>query len=657
MAHQSLYRRYRPQRFEEIKGQDHVVRALRNAAAEDRVGHAYLFSGPRGTGKTSTARILAKVLNCTASEGGEPCGTCESCGAIEAGTSFDVTELDAASNRRIDDVRDLIATTALASPGRTRMYILDEVHMLTKEASAALLKTLEEPPEHVTFVLATTDPQLVLPTIRSRTQHLEFTLLPADDLTSLVDEVVADAGLDVGGDGVARALRDGAGSARDTLSALDRIVASGGVVDEGESIVELMDALADRDTGAALVALHGAIERGRDPRVVGEQLLSELRDSFLVLMQGDAAHLTDAVRERVRGHADRLRAPAITRALEAVGEALVEMRQSADPRVPLEVALVRLTRPELDPAPASLVERIERLERQGRAGGGAEAPANSAPPTTSDATDPSTPKGSSPAAAARAQLAATSGPSVGQDTSTASIESRDTESGGSTDAPDPATRRRPALGRRRTRSETPPEDTPAGVDDTGPPPARPEASDEVLPAEPSPTDSTAATESSPESPEPPTRDELTLAWGDKLLDNMRPKIRALYAAGRFTSVEDGVAQFALPNDTHRGRCEQFRSDVEAALVAHFGKAVSIALVVDDGDGHSAPGSSDAPASGATGARGGSTSVGDVEADDDDEEAVDVDELEDADTASSGVDQLAEVFGSVDVVEEPEKGTS
>ena len=131
MAHQSLYRRYRPQRFDEIKGQPHIVRALRNSAAEDRVGHAYLFSGPRGTGKTSTARILAKVLNCTDVVAGEPCGVCDSCVAIEAGNSFDVTELDAASNRRIDDIRDLIATTALASPGRTRMYILDEVHMLS----------------------------------------------------------------------------------------------------------------------------------------------------------------------------------------------------------------------------------------------------------------------------------------------------------------------------------------------------------------------------------------------------------------------------------------------------------------------------------------------------------------------------------------------
>src|SRR3954466_7615254 len=165
MAHQSLYRRYRPGRFAELRGQDHVVRVLRNAVREDRGGHAYLFSGPRGTGKTSTARILAKVLNCAAPVDGEPCLQCESCIAVEAGTSFDVHELDAASNNKVDDIRELIEHVVLATPGRTKLYILDEVHMLSAAASAALLKTLEEPPPNVLFVLATTDPQKVLETI------------------------------------------------------------------------------------------------------------------------------------------------------------------------------------------------------------------------------------------------------------------------------------------------------------------------------------------------------------------------------------------------------------------------------------------------------------------------------------------------------------
>ena len=182
MAYQSLYRRYRPRRFGELRGQDHVVRALRNAVRDDRVGHAYLFSGPRGTGKTSSARILAKVLNCERPVDGEPCCECASCLAVEAGTSYDVHELDAASNNGVDAMRDLIDKAMLGTPGRHKVYILDEVHMLSKAAEAALLKTLEEPPSHVVFVLATTDPQKVSPTIVSRTQHLQFHLLPMDEL-------------------------------------------------------------------------------------------------------------------------------------------------------------------------------------------------------------------------------------------------------------------------------------------------------------------------------------------------------------------------------------------------------------------------------------------------------------------------------------------
>src|SRR6266513_2475330 len=197
MAYQSLYRRYRPQRFSELRGQDHVSRTLRNAVREGRVAHAYLFSGPRGTGKTSSARILAKVLNCAAPADGEPCGVCESCVEVAAGTSLDVHELDAASNNGVEAMRDLVARAALGTPGRWKVYIVDEVHMLSTAASNALLKTLEEPPGHVVFVLATTDPQRVIPTIRSRTQHFEFRLLSGTALADLVRHVQDDAGLDV----------------------------------------------------------------------------------------------------------------------------------------------------------------------------------------------------------------------------------------------------------------------------------------------------------------------------------------------------------------------------------------------------------------------------------------------------------------------------
>ncbi|HEY4417959.1 MAG TPA: DNA polymerase III subunit gamma/tau, partial [Pseudonocardia sp.] len=385
MAYQSLYRRYRPRRFSELRGQDHVARALQNAVREGRVGHAYLFSGPRGTGKTSIARILAKALNCTDLQDGEPCLVCDSCVSIEAGTSYDVQELDAASNNKVDDIADLIGKVALGSPGRTKVYILDEVHMLTPAASATLLKTLEEPPAHVVFVLATTDPHKLLPTIRSRTQHFDFHLLPADVLAEHVAWVIADAGLDVDEDGIQYVLRVGGGSARDTLSALDR-VAAGGMVDEGESLDDLIDALAESDSGKALAAVSSAVSVGRDPRVLGEELLGRMRDIFLVRMRAGVAHLPEAEVTRVEGWAERLGDRATTRVLEVIGDALIDMRQAPDPRVPLEVALVRLTRPTTDASVESLLARVERLE-QALASGGLPVPAagGAAPPPAAPA--------------------------------------------------------------------------------------------------------------------------------------------------------------------------------------------------------------------------------------------------------------------------------
>src|SRR4051794_24587764 len=287
MSYQPLSRRSRPRRFAEVRGQDHIVTALRNAVREGRVGHAYLLSGPRGTGKTTTARILAKVLNCEDVIDGEPCGVCASCTGIEQGTSFDVFELDAASNNGVEAIRTLIEKAQLGSPGRTKVYILDEVHMLSTAASNALLKTLEEPPDHVVFVLATTDPQKVLATIKSRTQHFDLHLLPAADLEALVDDVVKDAGLDLSPEGRDHVLRVGGGSARDTLSALDQVVAAGGVPDDVSVLDELVEALCERDTGRALTAVDAAIATGRTPRILGENLVGRLRDVFLAAVRAD----------------------------------------------------------------------------------------------------------------------------------------------------------------------------------------------------------------------------------------------------------------------------------------------------------------------------------------------------------------------------------
>ena len=226
------------------------MRALRSAVRDDRVSHAYLFSGPRGTGKTSSARILAKALNCEAPVDGEPCGTCTSCVEITQGSSLNVHELDAASNNGVDAMRDLVAHAGLGTPGRWKVYIVDEVHMLSTAAANALLKTLEEPPSHVVFVLATTDPQKVPPTIRSRTQHLEFRLLGAQTLHDLLESVNAEAGLRLDEVALEAAVRRGRGSARDALSALDQVVASGSADAARPELAQVLDALADGDVGA-----------------------------------------------------------------------------------------------------------------------------------------------------------------------------------------------------------------------------------------------------------------------------------------------------------------------------------------------------------------------------------------------------------------------
>jgi DNA polymerase III subunit gamma/tau len=385
MATQSLYRRYRPRRFSEVKGQDHVVRALRTAVAEGREGQAYLFSGPRGTGKTTSARILAKVLNCENPRDGEPCCECESCLAVERGVSYDVHELDAASNNGVDAMRDLIEKASLGTPGRHKVYILDEVHMLSRAAEAALLKTLEEPPPHVVFVLATTDPQKMSDTIRSRTQHLQFHLLPADTLAEHARWVAADAGLDVSEAALEQALSRGGGSARDTLSALELVASTG---DEGMEVVQLdefVEAMIDRDSGRALTVVAHAISGGADPRTLTEELIAFLRNGFLALMAPELVQVPSNRLDALAAQAQRLGAANLVRGIELLGGALSEMRHAPDPRVLLDVATVQLTADDVGGDLVALVQRIERLERQVAAGGVAAAPEAKAAPV-----DPST---------------------------------------------------------------------------------------------------------------------------------------------------------------------------------------------------------------------------------------------------------------------------
>ncbi|HMR95418.1 MAG TPA: DNA polymerase III subunit gamma/tau [Microthrixaceae bacterium] len=641
MAHQSLYRRYRPRRFVEVRGQEHVVRALRNSVRTGTEGHAYLFSGPRGTGKTSTARILAKALNCEDLHDGEPCCECSSCVEMEAGRSFDLFELDAASNNGVDSIRDLVERAAVASPGRTKMYILDEVHMLTAGASNALLKTLEEPPEHVCFVLATTDPQKVLPTIRSRTQHYDFQLLSAAELTDYVRWIAADAPLDVDDESVAYVVREGHGSARDTLSALDQVVAAGGVITRELPVDQLLGAIAAGDSGAAVLAVSDALALGHDPRVLAESFLAELRDAFLLSLGVEVTHLVDADAERLGEWARTLGTPVLTRAVEAVGSALVDMRQAADPRVPLDVAMVRLcvgaptAGGAAGPAPAGrgsgdeavvadLVRRVEALERAladgavaggGGGGGGAGAgggarsrraaaapertAASGPPPADADAGEGSSNAGSDAASAtgsgsrsgpehARAALAEMRARRSGADSKGDRSPARPGPSAPASPGPAPSVAPRPSA-----RSAAAPEapEAPAASAVPSSPPPRPAAEKDPTPS--ANPETTAADRSLP--PAPPSdsvavtagsatldRDGLTVVFGDRVVPQLKGVAKAIYASGHFVAVTGRGVVFTLPNAATVERAEKFRPDVESMIGAEVGSPVRL-LLVDETD--------------------------------------------------------------------------
>ncbi len=594
MAVQSLYRRYRPRRFSEVKGQDHVVRALRNAVIHQREGQAYLFSGPRGTGKTTSARILAKVLNCENPADGEPCCACASCLAVEAGTSYDVHELDAASNNGVDAMRDLIEKASLGTPGRHKVYILDEVHMLSKAAEAALLKTLEEPPPHVVFVLATTDPQKVSATIRSRTQQLEFHLLPIDELDAHVRWVAADAGLEVSDDAIRAVLAQGGGSARDTLSALE-LVASSGVVRDELPLAEIVESLVERDPGRALAAVAHAAQQGRDARVLAESLLRYLRDGFLTQIAPELAQLPESVADEVGAQARRLGTASLVRAMEKLGETLIEMRHAPDQRVLLEVALVRLAHDASGSDTGALLARVEKLEQQLASGVPAAAAAPPARPAPVD----------------------------------------------------PATGRVVVGGRaRREAPARPAGDAPAPAPAAAGPPAEPPAASAAPPSQP-------AAPSSPAAPGA-TVARAVQAWTGELLPGLKPAIaRAVYSSARMVGERDGAIVLSVPNEPTKARCEQHRAAVEALLAKFVGTAVPVVLLVDGGDHDEQPAR---PGDGGLApvvplpqrSAGAPPAARDVPADDD----VDLDDLVDAppEAVQSPLERLAQAFPGSELIE-------
>jgi DNA polymerase-3 subunit gamma/tau len=379
----ALYRKYRPATFAEVVGQEHVTGPLSTALAAGRINHAYLFSGPRGCGKTSSARILARSLNCEQGPTATPCGVCGSCVALAPNGpgSIDVVELDAASHGGVDDTRELRDRAFYApAQSRYRVFIVDEAHMVTTAGFNALLKIVEEPPEHLIFVFATTEPEKVLPTIRSRTHHYPFRLLPPRTMRTLIERICAQEGVVVDDAVYPLVIRAGGGSPRDTLSVLDQLLAGAdgnhvtyqralgllGATDVA-LIDDAVDALAAGDAAALFGAVESVIDAGHDPRRFATDLLERFRDLLVLQAVPDAAArgVVDApedVLDRMRDQSARLGSATLTRYAEVVQAGLGEMRGATAPRLLLEVICARLLLPSASDTESALLQRLERIE-------------------------------------------------------------------------------------------------------------------------------------------------------------------------------------------------------------------------------------------------------------------------------------------------------
>ena len=386
--YQSLYRKYRPQGPEEILGQDHVILALSGAVREGRLAHAFLLCGPRGTGKTSTARILAKMVNCERGPTPEPCGVCEQCIAIREGQHLDVVEIDAASHGGVDDARDLREKAPTAPvQGREKVYIIDEAQRLSREAFDALLKVFEEPPPGVRFVLATTEPHKMPATIVGRCQRFDFRRVPFEAVAAHLERVAEDEGLTLSTEAAHAIARQTEGSVRDALSLLDQAsVLGAGTIDEDVVLsligsgrtdvqVALGDAVAVGDAKGVFELVARLVQEGQDIRHVTNEVLAHFRDLLIVKTapgQHDLLDVTDEEAERLATQAAKFSAPELGRVIALLIDAQTDMRWTTSPRLSLELALIRATIPEADATPEALVSRLERLERVAgiQAGGG-----------------------------------------------------------------------------------------------------------------------------------------------------------------------------------------------------------------------------------------------------------------------------------------------
>jgi DNA polymerase-3 subunit gamma/tau len=375
----ALYRKYRPQTFADVVGQEAVVRTLTNAIEQDKVRQAYLFAGPRGTGKTSLARILAKSVNCVQGPTPTPDNTCHACVAISNGTSLDVVEMDAASQRGIDDIREIRDRVVLQPvEGRSKVYILDEAHQLTDAAWNALLKLIEEPPPHLLFVFCTTELQKVLPTVRSRCQTFVFQRPRLPELIRKLRLIADGENIQVPDSALGLIARGGRGAFRDAESTLDQLAAAtGGTITmqdvlqllgavEDEVLFRLCDLVVDGDTAGALVFLEELSAQGQDLGRLVTDLLEHLRHLLLVQHMHevpDSLPVTEEARERLREQANQLPHSTVIRLIDLLAVAVDDMRQGGDPRLPLELALVKVTRPAADLSRESLAYRIEQLEQ------------------------------------------------------------------------------------------------------------------------------------------------------------------------------------------------------------------------------------------------------------------------------------------------------
>ncbi len=444
----ALYRKYRPATFAEVVGQSHVTDPLRTALAAGRINHAYLFSGPRGCGKTSSARILARSLNCVQGPTPDPCGVCPSCVALapEGPGSLDVVELDAASHGGVDDTRELREKAFyMPAESRYRVFIIDEAHMVTTQGFNALLKIVEEPPEHLVFIFATTEPDKVLPTIRSRTHHYPFRLIPPATLRGLLEKLTAEEGVTVEPTVFPLVIQAGGGSARDSLSVLDQLLAGAGPegvtyahavallgVTDAALLDEMVDALAAADGASVFGAIEKVVEAGHDPRRFAADLLQRLRDLIVIdaVPEAGAKGLIDTPEDRLEsmiGQAERLGGATLSRMAEVLHTGLVDMRGTTSPRLVLELMAARMLLPGVSTADAAVLQRLERVERrmsiadQGPAAERAAAPPERPAPARREAPTPPagrpdpTPPAASPDPAptsARAEPAPTAGPDL-----------------------------------------------------------------------------------------------------------------------------------------------------------------------------------------------------------------------------------------------------